>query len=97
MVRRVGDVLNTGGVSSGRGRVNTKLCRNGRTCEITGCDFRHEPINKACKFGATCTRKDTCLFSHGTQQDVLVMGSNINQIPRNNQVGIAPKNVRGRV
>ena len=69
MLRRDGNshspVLNI----SGHERGNTKLCRNGRMCSVNGCGLRHEIINKTCKFGGGCSRKDTCLFRHDIQQN----------------------------
>ena len=98
MWRGGGIVQTSSGGGSGHGRVNNKLCRNGRTCQIAGCVLRHEPINKTCKFGDDCTRKDTCLFGHANRQDVVETNSNRNQIPVNdNQSGMVPKNVMGRL
>ena len=96
MMRRDGNSLNP---SAGHNNnINTRLCRNGRICEIVSCVFRHELINKACKFGAGCTRKNTCLFRHDIEHNIQFGGSNMNPMPRNeNQMGFNPKNVHGRV
>ena len=46
--------------------VNVKLCKYGRTCRnmTSGCTFRHEVINKTCKYADRCAKGGACLFLH---------------------------------
>ena len=44
------------------------LCRDGRQCvnKVT-CQFRHELVNKPCRFGFKCKKEAKCLFLHGDE------------------------------
>ena len=45
-------------------RTKMKLCRDGQQCVVNGCSFSHIVINKPCKFGTHCYRRNKCLFLH---------------------------------
>ena len=41
------------------------LCKHGKTCTNKNiCEYSHEHINKACRFGDRCKKMDACLFDH---------------------------------
>ena len=47
-----------------------RMCRFGQSCGGIGrgCEFGHEVIQKFCRFGVGCNRKNTCLFLHETNE-----------------------------
>ena len=70
------NVMNSGPNQGMDGRIGTtnnrntfekvKLCRFGKSCRKmgSGCEFSHETIQRLCRSGVECGRKDTCLFLH---------------------------------
>ena len=51
---------------NGSGR---RLCRNGQTCKVPGCDLYHIPVPRQCRYGMNCSHKTTtCLFQHGNNK-----------------------------
>ena len=42
----------------------TRLCKFGRKCSVSGCEFSHNQVPRPCRFGGRCTKGDACLFSH---------------------------------
>ena len=82
-----------GGVSTRK----VKLCRNGQQCNVNGCTFSHNIINKSCKFGADCHRGSKCLFLHGIPSSHHHnVGHMENNSVNNNGNQVSPKNGYGR-
>ena len=82
----------SGIIPSGR----MKLCRNGQQCNVNGCTFSHNTINKKCRSGADCHRGNKCLFVHEnlpTHHTHAYMGNNMNNI---NDYQVRSKNGYGR-
>ena len=100
-----GNVGMQGGKSQDRSGRNTndqgfsKLCRNGRVCEFNGCHFQHNIVNKPCKFGSGCIRKEKCLFQHNAPQQLIkapVSAPSTHEVSNDDRFWLISKNVKGR-